>query len=64
MMSAAHRCQTCVCCGQPFRDGERTDIEVILEADAPAHYVAVIWGHSSFTEKRGTDETSSVQKRG
>jgi len=51
-MSAAARCQTCVCCGRPINEGDAASIEVILEMDAPPHYVAVLWGHSTFPSNK------------
>ncbi|MEC3976938.1 hypothetical protein [Amycolatopsis sp. H20-H5] len=45
-MSAAKRQRTCACCGTPFRDGQRTEVEPFI--DDAIRYLAVLPGHSTY----------------
>lgn len=49
-MSAAKRQQTCAACGGPFLEGERTEVEPLI--DGAIRYVAVHPGHSTQSPRR------------
>jgi hypothetical protein len=49
-MSAAKRQKTCACCGAPFTDSDRTEVETFIDGDI--RYVAVHPGHSTFPARR------------
>ncbi|MYW94164.1 hypothetical protein G3I59_27020 [Amycolatopsis rubida] len=49
-MSAASRQRTCAACGAPLREGERTDLEPLI--DGKIRYVAVHSGHSTYAKAR------------
>jgi hypothetical protein len=49
-MSAAKRQRSCAACGGPLREGERTDLEPLI--DGVVRYVAVHAGHSTHAPLR------------
>jgi len=60
-MSAAKRCRSCACCGSPLTENDPVSVEPML--DGPIRYVAVLWGHTTFSpvevrDERGADQVS------
>lgn len=45
-MSAVSRQKTCACCGQDIKEGDRTNLEPLV--DGIIRYVVTLWGHSTF----------------
>lgn len=48
-MSAAHRHQSCSCCGQYIRENDPVTVEALVQIDSPVIYIPVLLGHSTFS---------------
>lgn len=56
-MSLAKRQKTCACCGQDIKEGDRINLEPLL--DGVIRYVATLWDHSTFRNTRGGQRRES-----
>lgn len=61
-MSAASRQKTCACCGREIKEGDRTNLEPLV--DGLIRYVVTLWGHSTFRSVRVEGESGRESEPG
>jgi hypothetical protein len=49
-VSAAHRQVTCACCGRPFTEEDKINVEPLI--DGAVRYVAVHWGETTHPTRK------------